>query len=180
MLTVKRRKTLSDLMSLPPETRAELIDGEIYMSPAPGLKHQTAVLRLGRFLDEHVQPRRLGRVCVAPFDVILGEETVEPDVLFISAGRIRILGENRAEGAPDLVVEVLSPSTEVRDRVVKRDLYAKNGVREYWIVDVDRKTVEVLKLEKGAYALQAVFETGDRVASTVLPDLDLSIDRLFE
>ncbi len=178
MLTVKRPKTIDDLMRLPPETRAELIEGEIFMSPAPHPKHQMAIGNIFRGVENQAREGGWGRVFVAPVDVVLEDEVVEPDVLFIATSRLGIV-RDRIEGAPDLVVEVLSPSTEVRDRVVKRALYAKNGIREYWIVDVDAKSVEVLKLAGTAYGLHAVFEAGDRITSPVLPGLSLPVADVF-
>lgn len=180
MLTTKRPKTIDDLGALPPETRAELIEGDIFMSPTPNLRHQRIVANLYRHLDAHVRSRRLGEVFLSPIDVILAPDAVaEPDVVFVSSARRSILRQ-WIEGAPDLAVEVLSPSTNVRDRVVKRDLYARHGVPEYWIVDPDARTVEVLKLAGGAYALHAVFEPGDTIASPVLPDLRLAVEAVLE
>lgn len=180
MITAKSRKTVDDFMHLPPETRAELIEGEIYMSPTPESQHQIVVGNSYGLLQAFVRSGAFGRVFIAPLDVFLPDgEVVEPDVLFVAAARMGIV-KRWVEGAPDLVIEVLSPSTAVRDRVVKRDLYARNGVREYWLIDPETQTVEVLKLERGAYALHAVFESGDRITSIVLPDLRLPVAALFE
>jgi Uma2 family endonuclease len=179
MLTTKRAKTLDDLRALPPETRAELIGGDIFMSPTPNLRHQRIVANLYRSLDAHVRSRRLGEVFLSPIDVILAPDAVaEPDIVFVSSARRSILRQ-WIEGVPDLAIEVLSPSTNVRDRVVKRDLYARHGVPEYWIVDPDARTVEILKLSGPAYALHAVFESGDTITSPVLPDLRLAVEAVF-
>jgi len=180
MLTAKVPKTIDDLLKLPPETRAELLEGEIFMSPSPTSKHQAFVRNLSSQLIAFVTARKLGTVFFAPLDVVLSRhEVVQPDILFVSAKRSPIIGD-RIEGAPDLVVEVVSAGTEVRDRVVKRSLYARRGVREYWIAELEKRTVEVLKLRGSKYTLHVLFEPGDSITSPVLAGLSIPLDPLFE
>jgi len=114
------RFTYEDYLLLPEDRRYEIIDGDLLMTPAPGIPHQRLVGRLYRHLDDHVRSRKLGEVLMAPFDVVLSPtDVVQPDLLFVAAGRASIIGEKFISAAPDLVVEILSPSTEDRDRTVK-------------------------------------------------------------
>jgi len=180
MITTKTKKNVADYLALPDEPRVELLGGEFFMSPSPNSKHQTVVLNLGSRLDGFVRKKQLGRVFVAPFDAVLSDETVlQPDVLFVAAENLAKI-RDRLYGAPDLAVEVLSAANAERDRIVKRDLYARYGVREYWIVDPDARTLEVMVLERGAFRLLGIFGAGDRLASPLLGDLDLPVSELFE
>lgn len=180
MLTTKVPNTVDDLMKLPPETRAELIEGEIFMSPSPNAHHQRVVRNIVEGLLPFLRQHPIGSLFFAPLDVVLSRTVVvQPDVLFLSSARGHIVGD-RIEGAPDLAVEVVSPGTDVRDRTVKRGLYARHGVREYWIVELDARTVEVLTLKGNEYALHAVFEPGDTITSQILAGLQLPLDPLFE
>lgn len=180
MITTRARKTVADYLALPDEPRVELLGGEFYMSPSPNWIHQRIVVNLTVKLDGHVRPRNLGKVCCSPFDCVLSREDVaQPDVLFIATanlGKIR----DRLYGAPDLAVEVLSAANAERDRIVKRDLYATHGVREYWIVDPETRTVEVLALENGAWRLHAIFGIGDALDSPMMKELRLPVSEIFE
>lgn len=179
MLTARPVKTFDDLMALPPETRAELIEGEIIMSPAPESRHQDVVLRIAMALSAHVTRHRCGRIFVAPLDIILSRRAVvQPDVLFVSSDRSHII-RKQIEGAPDLAVEVLSPGTEVEDRLVKRRLYGKYGVREYWIADPEARTIEVLVRETAGWRLYGIFTEADDLTSPLLTDLHLSVRDIF-
>jgi Uma2 family endonuclease len=168
-------KTVEDFLRLPEGTLAELIDGEILMSPAPREKLQNAVGNLHDDLRTFVHARKLGRVFVAPFDVHLPSgAVVEPDVIFVSAARAHVV-QDWVRGVPDL----LSPDSVRRDRVRKRALYAENGVAEYWIVDPEAETVEVLALNPGAYAERGSFRAHDAVVSPLLAGLELPASRVF-
>ena len=179
------RKTVKDFMNLPEGTRAELIDGELFMSPSPKQPHQWAVGNLHVLLAQFVHTRKLGKVFVAPFDVHLPSgDIVEPDVLFIAKGNLGIV-QDWVRGTPDLVVEVLSPDGLERDRFVKRDLYAENGVGEYWIVDTDAKAIEVFTLHRtqqsgpARYEPNGYFENGDILLSLLLAELKLPVADVF-
>ena len=166
-------------MSLPEGTRAELIDGELFMSPSPRLKHQDAVGNLFAILRDFVRARSLGRVFVAPFDVHLPSgDIVEPDVLFVAQSNCGIL-QDWVRGVPDLVVEVLSPDGVERDRIVKRDLYAQNGIQEYWIVDPEAKTVEVFSPSGNRYEPNGYFEVDDFIVSPLLTEFKVPVADLF-
>ena len=147
--------TYSDYAALPDDGRRyELHHGELFVTPAPGTRHQGAIVNLIALLHEHVRSRGLGKVFVAPTDCILSNVTVvQPDVLYIATDRLAIISERGIEAAPTLVVEVLSPSTTHLDRDRKMKLYAEHGVPYYWIVDPDSRSVEAYTLAGAEYAL---------------------------
>ena len=177
--TTKTLLTLHDYLALPDEPRVELIEGELFVSPAPRFDHQNVVGAIFALLRSHVRERGLGIVVVSPFDVVLSEhDVVQPDLVFVAkAHRDRI--QDRLRGPPDLAVEILSPGHAERDRIVKRDLYARSGVPEYWIIDVERRQIEVRQLEGDRYQLLAIFEEGDTLTSNALPDLELDVTSVF-
>ena len=176
----KLKLTYEDYASLPDDERYELIDGELITMPSPKEIHQRLLLLLGSWWLGFVLERRLGSVYVAPFDVVLSAtNVVQPDLIFVSSARARIITEDNIRGAPDLLVEILSPSTERRDRIVKRDLYARHGVREYWLIDPYAKTVTVLILGAGGYDTHAVYGEGDTLTSPTLPGFALDLGELF-
>src|SRR3954468_16694708 len=145
--------TYDDLKQMPDDrNRYEIIEGVLHVTPAPNAGHQRAVLRLARPLDEHVTVNGLGEVFIAPFDVKLDEKSVvQPDVLFVARnGRAVNLGSHIV-GPPDLVIEVLSPSTTGRDMRTKWQLYAAHGVPHYWYVDTDARQITALALRDGEY-----------------------------
>ena len=183
-MTVRRAKVrfnYQDYCMLPEEKRYELIDGELYMAPAPGSVHQFISRNLGFLLWDFVSSNQLGEVAFAPFDVILSDEdVVQPDLFFVSRERQDIISARGCEGPPDLVVEILSPSTQQRDRGLKRKLYAKYGVRELWLVDPESKTIEVLGLEADDFATLAVYPEDTPLSSPLISGLALPVDRVFQ
>ena len=179
---VKLKFTLEDYQHLPEsETkRYELLGGEIVMAPAPTFKHQDILLKLVYRLKSFVESHRSGSVAVAPLDVTLSEEdVVQPDILFISRERRGIIQEDGIHGAPDLVIEILSPATAGRDRSFKRTLYARSGIREYWLVDPETKSIEVLTLGERGYQPAGRYEKNQRLSSPLLADLEIALDEIF-
>ena len=174
------KRTYADYCRTPDDERYELVDGELVMSPSPNSAHQITVMELGTLLHMFVKARRLGQVFFAPYDVVLSEtDVVQPDLLFISNERAYIITPANARGAPDLVVEIMSPSTAERDRSLKRALYARYGVREYWLVDPDTRIVTVLLLEDEAFAEVARYGAGEILSSPTLPDFTANLDDIF-
>lgn len=177
--------TYEDYKSLPEsETkRYELLGGELVMVPSPTEHHQRISRNLLLILWQFVRERDLGQVYAAPLDVVLGvgeeREVVQPDILFISKERAKIIAEEEIQGAPDLVVEVLSPATAQRDRAYKRTLYARHGVKEYWLVDLETKTIEVLKLGKRGYERAGLYRQGETLTSPLLASFRVLIDEVF-
>ncbi|MBI1726511.1 MAG: Uma2 family endonuclease [Candidatus Rokubacteria bacterium] len=149
--------TYSDYAALPDDGRRyELHRGELSVTPAPGTRHQRVIFPLGSRLYEHVRARGLGEVLPAPTDCILSDVTVlQPDLLYVATDRLAIISERGIEGAPTLVVEVLSPSTARLDRDRKMRLYAEHGVPYYWIVDPETRSIEAFALAGAEYALAA-------------------------
>lgn len=175
--------TYDDYARLPDNGfRYEVIDGALVMSPAPLVRHQSTFRQLFKVLVRHVERHRLGEVWSAPIDVVLGDRAtpVQPDIVFVAQSRLHIVGRERIEGAPDLVVEILSRSTAARDRGLKFDLYAASGVREYWLVDPDERSLEVYVLRGQAYAPLGTYRRGDVARSELLPGLKLKVKELFE
>lgn len=169
-------KTVDDFRRLPEGARAELIEGELVMSPSPKERHQRILLNLTLALDAVVRPPALGRLYTAPFDVHLPSgDIVQPDLIFVSTANRGII-QDWIRGVPDLLVEILSPDSSQRDRVLKRALYERNGVPRYWIVDPEQPSVELLTLSGGVYVAQA---PSPRLQSPAFPGLDLPLQALI-
>ncbi len=173
--------TYADYLQTPDDERYELMDGDLIMTPAPNTRHQGITTRLSGLLDAFVWRKRLGRVFVAPFDVALSDvDVVQPDILFVSNARAeRFLDDENLKGPPDLAVEVLSPSTAQRDRSFKRALYARHGVKEYWIVDPDAKTVSVLLLDDDRFRTVRIYAESETVESIILDGFQFDADAIF-
>ena len=181
MATATTRLTYRDLQQIPQDrNRYELIEGELFVAPAPNIEHQRKVGRLFMRLMQHVEQHDLGEVFIAPCDVLLDDSTVlEPDIMFVSKARQSIVTDSCVEGAPDFVVEVLSDSSRTIDRFVKRDRYAEFGVPEYWLLDPVEPRIEVLHLEGRKYRLMGSFGPADTMdASPTFPELRIPMPRL--
>lgn len=173
---VAPRFTYQDYLKLSDDERYEVIEGELVLVPPPSTLHQGLVMRISQFLYTYVAAQNLGVVLVAPVDVVLSEENVvQPDVLFVTAGRLSIVTEACVAGAPDLAVEILSKSSIERDRTVKRTLYQRYGIKEYWIVDPVGKSIEVFADNHAIYTTQ----DGPTRLSPFLAELVVDIADLF-
>lgn len=172
--------TYADYRLMPDDgLRYEVIDGDLLVTPAPSISHQRASKRIQTELILQIEHRGKGVVYNAPVDVIFSDRrTVQPDLLVVRAERTSIISERGVEGAPDLIVEILSPSTEKTDREIKRKLYASEGVGEYWLVDPAARTVEVLTLTRSGYDLRDRFGPTDQVESGLF-EVNLAIDAIF-
>ena len=180
MVITATRLTYQDYLNMDGDERYELIDGELIMVGAPNEAHQTAsvflVSRMFMFADD----RELGKVLHAPYDVILSDtDVVQPDILFVSNERAHIRTPANIRGAPDLVVEILSPSSTSRDWREKFELYSKHGVKEYWIVDPENRVVWLALLRGGALEIAGTYGIGDTVSSTVLAGFSVKVDDIF-
>lgn len=177
--SARPRKTVADYMNLPEDVRVELIDGEFFVSPSARLRHQRIVSNLHFALRSFAEQRDLGTVHIAPLDVHLPTgDIVQPDVIFVSTGNEHVM-QDWIRGAPDLLIEVVSAANPERDRIVKRDLYARSGVAEYWLVDDATETVEVLVLDNDRYAPHGYFETADTIESKAIAGLRLPVHAVF-
>ena len=160
--------------------RYELLEGELVMVPAPTWFHQSLSRVLFKLLDRFVDQHKLGEVRYAPLDVVLSEhDVVQPDLIYLSQEHLSLVREGAVQGAPDLVVEVLSPATAGRDRTVKRTLYARSGVSEYWLVYPERQAIEVLTLSAEGYQLAGCYEHDQTLRSPLLSGLAIPLSRVF-
>lgn len=180
-----RRLTYDDFLLFPDDgLRHEIIDGEHYVTPSPNRRHQELVGRLyfeiELFLRQH---RGQGRVFLAPFDVVFTRwDVVEPDLLFVAADQDGILTEKNVQGAPALVIEVLSPGTRHTDENAKRRLFDRGGVREYWLVDPDVDGVVIYGRAAGSAlrpASRLTVGNGDVLTTPLLPGFSLRLTDLF-
>ncbi len=180
MDVIRPRFAIGDLAQLPDDgKRYEIVEGDLVVSPSPNRKHQRCVIRLIAFFQK-VEDAGHGQVYSAPFDVVLDTDTVvEPDVLFIRTERLYILSEANVQGAPDLIVEVLSNSTRDRDFGVKLHLYARYGVAEYWVVDPEMETVTRFRLTQAGYERSGPFRQEETLQTPILPGHPLAIAELF-
>jgi Uma2 family endonuclease len=139
------------------------------------------VLRLLYLIENHLQQNPVGELFAAPFDVLLSEyDVLEPDLLFLSLARSPLLTENNLQGAPDLAVEILSPSTAFRDKRLKRDVYERTGVDEYWVVDPDRDVVDVYPRSGAMFADPVQFGREQILTTLLLPSLEIPLAKVFE
>jgi Uma2 family endonuclease len=177
--------TYDDYVHFPDDgKRHELIEGEHYVTPTPNRKHQAVSGNLFGLIWSYLQQHPIGRIFAAPFDVILSDfDVVEPDLLYISRQRLTEIDTSPwVRGAPNLAVEIGSPSTRKRDATVKRRLYERFGVEEYWVVDPDLDSIDVYRHLDGRYerTAQLTLERGDILRTPLLPGLDLPLSKVFE
>jgi len=173
----------ADYLRLPDDgKRYEIIEGIVYVANAPSIDHQFTVSETLFHLKLFVREKQLGQVFTAPLEVHLSETTrpVQPDLLFIRAERQPPPGTQFFEGVPDLVVEVISPSSIRLDRHIKFDLYERVGVAEYWLVDPKARLVEVYTLSNGEYALLGQYTEDDLIESSILTGLQIKASALFQ
>jgi Uma2 family endonuclease len=176
-----RGLTYDDLVFVPQERegdRHELIDGVLYVTPSPVPAHERVSIRLTFWFGDAIRPTHSGELFTAPIDVKLGPtDVVVPDLVFVSRERLHIVGPKAIEGAPDLVVEILSPSTRRRDLGKKKALYERFGVPEYWTVDHKRRAVTVCVLRDGLY--ECLVHVDGILRSTTVPRLEVDLAALF-
>jgi Uma2 family endonuclease len=171
-----KRWNYEEYYKLDDDQRYEVIDGRLLMAPAPDIWHQDWLGNLYSLLRLHVRKMTLGRLFIAPVDVVLDpENVVQPDLVFVAANNLRIIEKRAIFGTPDLVVELLSPSSVRRDRHTKMDLYSRFGVKEYWIGDPANRSLEIFKLVEGRYELHCSADVEGELNSLVLPGLKFDL-----
>jgi len=174
-----KRWTYEEYYRLDDDQRYEIIDGNLLMAPAPDTWHQDWSRELFHIIHQHVRNQKLGKVFYAPLDVVLDEtNTVQPDIVFISTANARIIQRRAIFGAPDLLVELVSPSSVRRDRYDKKEIYARFGVKEYWIGDPANKSLEILTLKERRYELHCAAEIKGKLTSLVLTGLEFDVTEI--
>lgn len=176
----RKRWTVEEYLAMPDDGRRyELFRGELIEMPSPTPEHQRLLKKLGFLLDTFVEQHKLGEVFLAPLDVLLdAHDTVQPDILFIATAHERIV-QKRIVSAPDMAIEILLPSSIRRDRYDKLELYAEFGVKEYWIVDMANRSVEILALQNGRYTVHSSAADVGTVSSALLAGLEVDLARIF-
>ena len=176
--------TYEDLLLFPDDgKRHELIDGEHYVTASPNLRHQKILGRLYLLVASWLETNPIGEVFLSPLDVVFTDfDVVEPDLLYVSNERAaEVLTPQNVRGTPNLVIEIGSPSTRKRDETIKRRLYERTGVAEYWVVDHDLDVIRVYRRggEQFGRPRELSAEAGDTIVTDVLPGFELSLARVF-
>ncbi|MEK7747739.1 MAG: Uma2 family endonuclease [Nitrospirota bacterium] len=171
--------TYDDYAAIPNDgKRYEIIEGDILMSPAPRPKHQKAIGNLYWVIRTYLEEHPIGEIYLSPIDVILSyTNVVQPDLLFLSEKKRHLVGERGIEGPPDLIVEVLSPTTEKTDRITKSNLYAKFGVSHYWLIDPETKQLEMFRLFRGHF--RSLPPPKGKVTSDLFDGISFNLADLF-
>ncbi|SFG30256.1 Endonuclease, Uma2 family (restriction endonuclease fold) [Desulfotomaculum arcticum] len=178
--TPNKLYTYEDYLKINDDNQYELIGGELILVPSPKTGHQRISGRLYKILANFIDKNDLGELLYAPTDVVLSEtEKPQPDILFISASRLDIIAEDNIKGAPDLVIEILSPSTTSRDRVGKSKMYYTHGVKEFWIVDPDAKVIEVFSPGEKNWNLVEAYGQDGVLTSSLLLGLQINLVNIF-
>lgn len=174
--------TYEDYLDLPDDgKRYELINGELIMVAAPTTLHQIVSQNIEFDLFRYVRENHSGQVLHAPVDVVLSDTTVvQPDVIFIAAENSAIITEKNITGAPDFIVEILSPNSAYYDLIEKKELYARYGVHEYWIVDPKKQFIEVFDNRNGQFEMRQRAEKTGRIAASVVQDWEIDLKMIFE
>jgi len=189
LATAERRKKITwekfRDMDFPEDDTAiyELINGEVMKRASPKTPHQRTSFKLSVEFGIYNKKKKAGEFFTAPYDVFFDEENagMQPDVLFVSKVRDFVIKDgNGIVGAPDLIIEIVSPGTVSRDRATKKDQYERFGVREYWIVDPAYQSIEVFRLENDRYQLFSTVEKAGKITSSVLPGFQLEVSKVFD
>jgi Uma2 family endonuclease len=160
--------------------RHEIIDGEHYVTASPATRHQRIAGNLHYLIRGYLEGHPTGEVFMAPFDVVLSNfDIVVPDLAYVSTERAHLITSKNLQGAAELVIEILSPSTRRRDERLKRDLYERTGVEEYWLVDPERDVVEVFKRAGGTFQAAVRYGRDQTLTSELLPGLLLAVNRVL-
>ncbi len=189
-LAVKKEQkfTYEDYLAWPEEERWQIINGKAYnMSPAPNLDHQAILGELHRQIANYLLDKTC-RVFASPVDIIFPksdqdikktEDVVQPDIIVVCDHK-KLHERKRCIGAPDLVIEILSPSTAYIDMRDKRNLYEREGVREYWIVDPVHKTLQACILDGSKYRFPEIYSREDKIKVSILPELEIDLNLVFK
>jgi Uma2 family endonuclease len=175
--------TYEDYVKLtPPDSgNFELHNGQIIFMASPKPSHQDISSLLNTYLGIYIITNKLGKLFAAPMDVIFSEhDTFQPDLLFISKERQSIIGENKIEGIPDLVVEILSPSNDSREMSYKKHIYESTGVKEYWLIDVEKQTLNQYEQIENELRWQRTIQKNEVLKTKIIKDFTLDLGKIFE
>jgi Uma2 family endonuclease len=177
----KKSYTYKDYSDLPEGAPYQLIGGDLIISPAPNKYHQTILKRLTYFLYDYAEVRNeIGEVFVSPVDVFFDEKnSFQPDIIFLLKQNINIFKEDKVIGAPDIIIEILSPSNAYYDLKYKKNIYEKYGVKEYWIVDPIEMNIEIFENLDGRFVLINRIEKTGILKSKIIKDLEIDLNKVF-
>ncbi len=179
----KRRLTVDDYLLMPDHGKLlQLIDGDFIMAPSPSLKHQEVSKNIELEFAKFLEKNSIGKILYAPIDYYVDKyDVVQPDLVYISKEKYRILFEKGIKNTPDLIIEIISKSTENIDKNLKKDLYWRAGVKEYWIVNIEEKSIEVFKINSEGYRLDKIYrnENKDKIKTDILPGLIINLEKVF-
>jgi Uma2 family endonuclease len=179
----KKKLTYRDYARLTPPDSGdyELHDGNIILMPTPTPKHQRLSMRLSNRLFNHIETNQLGEVFTAPMDTVFtANDVLQPDLLYLSTSRLHLIGDKKIEGAPDLVVEILSPSNTTKEMSYKKFIYEVSEVREYWVINVEKKTITQYESIENELRIRQIYQEQDTLTSVVLEGFSVAIAGLFE
>lgn len=176
-----KKYTYEDYLKTPEDTRYELIEGELTMTPAPDTDHQDILRNLVIVIEKYVSEKTLGKVFFAPVDVILDEyHVLQPDLIFITTARLDIIKKRGIFAPPDMALEIISPSSYYRDSVQKKELYERFGIKEFWVVDPANKVIEVFVLEGKKYVLYSFKSEEGKINSNAISGFEADLKDIFE
>jgi Uma2 family endonuclease len=175
------RLTYADYVLFPDDgLRHEIIDGEHYVTPSPVTRHQRISRELLHVIHGYLETDPIGEVFGAPFDVVLSDTNVlVPDLVYVSDQRAKLLTEKNLQGPPDLVIEILSPGTRSRDEQLKRDVYERAGVEEYWLIDPERNAVRVYRRGAAGFLPAVQHARPDTLTTSLLPGFKIPLEKIF-
>ena len=177
---VQERKTYEDYLNTPEGERYQLIEGELILTPSPSFQHQEVSFILSGMVRDFLVRKKIGRAVAAPMDVVFDDDNVlQPDLVFVSKARESIITIAGILGAPDLVVEILSPSTGRYDLQEKKRIYERFGVMEYWIIDPMQETLQILVSRDHQFEQAFSGQRSGRAKSEVLPGFSVELEELF-
>ena len=176
----ENKYTYSDYLKTPDDKRFELIEGDLIMTPSPTVKHQAVSENISFLLSSHIRACKLGRLFYAPMDVVLDQFNVlQPDIMLVLNENKKVITEANIKGAPDLVVEIISPTSGYRDKATKKRIYERFGVKEYWVVEPQEETVEIYSLKDKKFALHQSLRKKDTLSSLLLPEFKVPLTDIF-
>ena len=176
----REKYTYQDYAKLSEGAPYQLINGELVMTPAPTTYHQRLAREIFLLLASFVKLHGLGEIFFSPLDVYFSEtETYQPDIIYVSKDRLSIIAEEKVEGSPDLIAEILSPTTAYYDLRHKKQVYEQYGVKEYWIVDPMEKSIEVYENKKKSFELFKKYDRTGTLRSPLLEGLNLDLSKVF-